>query len=139
VSHHQSCKSWGYAACNCTSWTVAAPIKTTNPLNGAHGHWIVRSKARKAQRDGIRLFLQAHYGKQPWRVTFPVEIMLVRVAPSNGLDDDSLPASMKSIRDGITDWLGLKDDRTPDIVWRYGQRRGARGVYHVEVTMRSAT
>ena len=117
-------------------WTISAPIKTTNPLNGAHGHWTVKAKERKAQRQNIRLVLQSAYPRQTYRVIFPVEIHLVRVAPSNGLDDDSLPASFKAVRDGITDWLGLDDDRTPDIRWTYDQRRGPRGAYSVEVTFR---
>ena len=29
--------------------TVLLPIKTTNPLNGTHGHWAGKAKARKAK------------------------------------------------------------------------------------------
>lgn len=117
-------------------WQLSVPIKTTNPLNGAWGHWTAKAKQRKLQRDGVRYALQAIYPKQAWKVKFPIEVLLVRVAPSNGLDDDSLPASLKSIRDGIADWLGLDDDRTPDVTWRYDQRRGKQREYAVEITMK---
>lgn len=58
---------------------------------------------------------------------------MTRVAPSNGLDCDSLPASCKGIRDQIAHWLGV-DDRDPRVKWAYEQRRGAWGV---EVFIRS--
>lgn len=109
-------------------------VKTTNPLNGSWGHWTAKSRARKAQRGGTVAALTTAHGSAVG-VVYPVEIHLVRVAPSNGLDDDALPASLKSIRDGVTDWLGLKDDRTPLIRWTYSQRRGKRGEYAVEVSI----
>lgn len=52
---------------------------------------------------------------------------MTRVAPSNGLDCDSLPASCKGIRDQIAQWLGV-DDRDKRVRWVYEQRRGAWGV-----------
>ena len=56
-------------------------------------------------------------------------------APSSGLDDDAIAPSMKSIRDGIADVLGLKTDRTPLITWRYAQQRSKPKVYQVHVTI----
>ena len=42
----------------------------------------------------------------------------------------------QAIRDGVTDWLGLSDDRaTPRLQWRYEQRRGPRGAYGVEILL----
>jgi hypothetical protein len=116
--------------------TFNVQTKTTNPLNGSWGHWRVKAKQRKDQRAAVR---NATAFLAPWAGSWPVEINLVRVAPSNGLDDDSLPASMKSIRDEITEWLGLDDDRTPKIKWTYDQRRAPRGHYWVEVTIREVT
>lgn len=117
-------------------YKASIPVKTTNPLNGSWGHWRGPSARRKKQRTAARTTLDAERIAQGWgQVEFPVEIHLVRVAPSNGLDDDALPASLKAIRDGITDWLGLKDDRTPDIRWTYDQRRGPQKHYAVEVTI----
>jgi hypothetical protein len=39
------------------------------------------------------------------------------------------------VRDQLTEWLGLDDDRTPMLKWSYDQRRGPRGAYAVEVTI----
>jgi hypothetical protein len=112
--------------------TIYVATKTTNPLNGSHQHWRVKAAQRKKQRAAV---IEAVADLEPWTGGFPVSITLVRVAPSNGLDDDSLPASMKAVRDQLTEWLGLDDDRTPLIKWRYDQRRGARGAYLVEATI----
>lgn len=111
---------------------ILIATKTTNPLNGSHQHWRVKAAQRKKQRAAV---IEAVEGLEPWSGGFPVSIELVRCAPSNGLDDDSLPASMKAIRDQLTEWLGLDDDRTPLIQWRYDQRRTPRGCYLVEATI----
>lgn len=111
---------------------IIIPVKTTNPLNGSWGHWRVKANQRKKQRSAV---INAVADLEPWTGGFPIGIHLVRVAPSNGLDDDSLPASMKAIRDQLTEWLGLDDDRTPLLKWSYDQRRGPRGAYAVEVTI----
>lgn len=113
--------------------TIYVLVKTTNPLNGSWGHWRGPAAKRKKQRQAVR---EAVADLPAWPSGFPVVITLTRVAPSNGLDDDSLPASMKAIRDEITEWLGLDDDRTPLIKWQYDQRRGQRGQYLVEVEIR---
>lgn len=114
---------------------VTLPIVTKNPLNGgmALSKWAVfaRTKERKEQRTiagiAVRAALQANWPG------LPVTITLTRVAPSSGLDDDNLRASMKSIRDGITDGFGLTNDRDPLLKWEYDQRRGPRKQYAVEV------
>lgn len=111
--------------------TVTLPLKTTNPLNGSWGRWQSRSFARRKQRNAAAAACRDQIGEP---LPLPLSITLVRVAPSSGLDDDALPASLKSVRDGVTDWLGLSDDRaTPSLRWNYGQRRGPRGAYSVEI------
>jgi hypothetical protein len=112
--------------------TIIIPVKTTNPLNGSWGPWYMNASKRKKQRQAV---IAATRDLEPWSGGFPVSVRLVRVAPSNGLDDDSLPASMKAVRDQLTEWLGLDDDRTPMLRWSYDQRRGPRGAYAVEVTI----
>lgn len=57
------------------------------------------------------------------RPALPCTVLLVRVAPSDGLDSDNLQGSLKACRDGVADWLGV-DDRDPRVAWRYDQRRG---------------
>ena len=68
------------------------------------------------------------------RVVLPCVVLVRRVAPSSGLDPhDSLPASLKSIVDGIADALGLASDRDARVRWTYDQRRGVPGEHAVEV------
>lgn len=113
-------------------------VKTTNVLNGSWGHWRGPAAKRKKQRQAT---IAAMNEQHPQRMTvpFPIEVLLRRVAPSNGLDDDALPASLKSIRDGLTDWMGLKNDRTPLIRWTYDQRRGKPREYLVEIEITQRT
>lgn len=59
-------------------------------------------------------------GKRP--PPLPCVVSLTRLSPSNGLDDDNLPGSMKGVRDQIAAWLGV-DDRSKLVTWRYDQRR----------------
>lgn len=116
-----------------STWSALVLVKTTNPLNGSWGHWRGPAAKRKKQRQAAVAALIERSRVEPYEVPFPVEIKLVRVAPSNGLDDDALPASLKAIRDGVTDWLGLEDDRTPLIRWTYDQYRGPQRYYAVEI------
>ena len=68
------------------------------------------------------------------RALLPCVVPVRRVAPSSGLDPhDSLPASLKSIVDGIADALGLASDRDERVRWTYAQRRGVPGEHAVEV------
>jgi hypothetical protein len=53
-----------------------------------------------------------------------VVVTLTRLAPSRGLDDDNLAASLKAVRDGVADALGLAEDRDPRVTWRYAQANG---------------
>ena len=56
------------------------------------------------------------------RPALPCVVLLVRVGPSNGLDDDNLRGAGKGVRDQIAAWLGV-DDRSPLVAWKYDQRR----------------
>jgi hypothetical protein len=58
-------------------------------------------------------------------------ILLTRVSAGT-LDTDGLAASLKSIRDGLADWLGVADN-DPRVTWSYAQRKGKRREYSVEV------
>jgi hypothetical protein len=53
------------------------------------------------------------------------------------LDGDNLQRALKAVRDGVADALGI-DDGDSRIEWQYGQRRGGKGEYAVEVTIQGA-
>ena len=107
-------------------------VRTPNPLNGiGAGSRIALSRQRKKQRGLAALVVG---GALHGRVALPCVVLVRRVAPSSGLDaHDSLPASLKSIVDGIADALGLASDRDARVRWTYDQRRGVPGEHAVEV------
>ena len=107
-------------------------VRTPNPLNGiGAGSRIALSRTRKKQRGLAAL---AVGGALRGRAVLPCVVHVRRVAPSSGLDPhDSLPASLKSIVDGIADALGLASDRDARVRWVYAQRRGVPGEHAVEI------
>lgn len=93
-------------------------------------HWAEKARRAKAQREAAGLMM-ASMGIHHGRPKPPLAITLTRIAPRT-LDSDNLARSMKAVRDGIADALGV-DDGDERITWVYGQRRGAPKTYAVEV------
>lgn len=87
-------------------------------------HPMARHRRVKAEKQMIAWAL---WRKQKPRL--PCTCVLTRVAPSNGLDDDNLSGSLKSVRDAIAEWLEI-DDGGESVRWLYNQRRGP---YAVEI------
>jgi hypothetical protein len=112
--------------------TLTIPLKTSNPLNGSHGHWAARARTRATQRQIAGLAFRSAMGR---RALLPCVVTLTRLAPSSGLDDDNLRASFKSVRDGIADALGI-DDRNPLVTWAYGQERAKSYGVRIEMAPR---
>jgi len=98
---------------------VSIPMRTGNGLND-RGHWRTVAKKVKAQRLAVGWsLLQLTKPKD-----FPLTVVLRRVAPSSGMDDDNLPGALKAVRDAVAAWLGV-DDRLRNVVrYVYDQRRG---------------
>jgi hypothetical protein len=115
------------------------PVKTTNPLNGSQGRTrgavLAKAAQRKKQRNAARLCgLAGIYNQRPELLRLPFRsaaLMLTRVSAGT-LDTDGLAASLKSIRDGLADCLGVADN-DPRVTWSYAQRKGKRREYSVEV------
>lgn len=113
-------------------------LRTRNPLNSGTGNTrlagILRSKERAAHR-GVAL-LSACAALRLHRVTgrevAPIQVSLTRVS-AGVMDDDGLAASMKGIRDGIADALGINDGDVANLSFRYLQRRGPRRHHEVDV------
>ncbi len=102
------------------------PIRTGRGLN-ERGHWATKARRVKAEREATQWAL---VGAQ--KPALPCVVLLTRVGPSNGLDDDQIPGSLKATRDQIAEWIGV-DDRHRDIVrYRYDQRRGSEWGVEVE-------
>lgn len=92
--------------------TVTLPLRTGLGLN-ARQHWAKRSKGAKAERESARLLMPQH--------PVPCTVLLTRVSPGT-LDDDNLRGSLKAVRDGIAERLGVVDN-SPLVRWEYAQQR----------------
>lgn len=122
------------------------PLQTGRGQNNRE-HWRVANKRKKAEAEAVRLAVAGCVMYAGERVRLvdvlramgrkPVEVTLVRVAPSSGLDDDNLRGALKGVRDAVALALGRDDDReSATLAWNYRQERGAWGVV-VEVSARA--
>lgn len=100
---------------------VHLPIRTVSAMN-TREHWGARSRRARQHRDLAHLSLARHAKGLSKRYPRMV-VTLCRVGIRQGLDGDNLQASLKAVRDGVADALGI-DDGSDRIEWRYAQRRG---------------
>jgi hypothetical protein len=108
------------------------PFHTVNELNGSHCHWRVVAKRRKSAR------LQTASIARAWSATppsAPLTVLMTRHSAGT-LDDDGLRAALKSVRDGIADWLGVDDKHTDRVSYGYAQEPCKRGFSWVTVEVR---
>ena len=110
---------------------VFVPGIVTNQLNGAQGwHWSRVAKERKEWRARTVTMVRSRRHEAPFVPTVPKRITFTAHVWSR-FDDDSLPATMKSVRDGLID-AGLihADGPTSGHVFEYKQivDRQRRGV-----------
>jgi hypothetical protein len=101
---------------------VVALMRTVPGMN-TREHFRVRIKRVKAEKAVV--LWELHQRPHP---PLPCTVLLTRVAPSNGLDDDNLAGALKSVRDAVADWLGVDDARRETVRYRYSQTRGPWGV-----------
>jgi hypothetical protein len=100
--------------------TLFVPGRPTNPLNGSHRHWSVRSKWASEWRHTTQLaWLEA--GRPtldgPARVTFTVYVGRL-------FDDDAVPAICKIVRDtAVRVLLNSDDGPSSGHEFRYRQER----------------
>lgn len=115
-------------------------VQLTNPLNGNKGgHWAGRAKKAKEQRTFAKIVTSSKiYGPDSTKIDLsgPLVITITRIS-SGTLDDDSLPASAKHIRDGVADALKVKDN-DPRITWRYAAEKAKRGTWGCRINITPA-
>lgn len=80
-------------------------------------HWAAKHRRAKKERSTVYLKLRAK-GSPP---ALPATVVMWRAAPRL-LDSDNAVSAMKSVRDGVADWLGI-DDRDDRVTWRVEQRK----------------
>lgn len=103
--------------------SVTIPIRTVSGMN-VREHWGKKARRVRSEREAACLIF-------PYGVKLPCVVTFTRIAPRE-LDGDNLQSSMKGIRDGVADKLGI-DDRDARVVWRYQQRYGKPKEYAVLV------
>ena len=102
---------------------IFVPIQTSRGLN-AREHHMARARRVKRERQAVAWALSVES-----RPALPCEVVLTRIAPSNGLDPgDNLNGALKAVRDQIAEWLGVDDKDESRVRYRYAQERGAWGV-----------
>lgn len=96
---------------------IVVPLRTKG--SNAREDWRVRHGRVKRERTAVAWLLTTAQ-----RPTIPCTVMLTRVAPSQGLDDDNLRAALKAARDQVADWLGVNDRYSTRVRYAYAQIRG---------------
>lgn len=83
-------------------------------------HHFARHKRVKREKETVGWELQRYAGKFR-KPPIPCSVLLTRLGPSPGLDDDNLVGSLKSTRDAIADWLGVNDRDRMTVRYLYSQ------------------
>lgn len=100
---------------------TSIPIRAVSLANQRE-HWGKRASRAKAHR------------RAAWLATpkrgLPLIVLLTRVGKRK-LDGDNLQGSLKSIRDGVADRLGV-DDANPMVRWEYAQEVGKEYAVRIE-------
>lgn len=107
-------------------------LLTENRLRAMHP--IQRGRHVKAQRETVRLWWGVEVGITP---VLPVIVTQTRIG--RRMDPhDSLPAAFKHVTDEITLLLGLRNDDTPLVTWKFDQRplRGGPSAIIIRVESR---
>lgn len=125
------------SARGCRDAVVTLPLKTVSEAN-SRSHYMAKAKRVRAQRGASKWACGPTLSE--YRVGLAkgyisrVAVLLERIAPSSGLDDDNLRSSLKAVRDGVADALEI-DDRDQRVQWTYGQERGKPREYAVRITV----
>jgi hypothetical protein len=114
---------------------VTLPLKIESTANKRE-HWSRRASRAKAHRSAGYYALREQDCMPLFRRdTPPMTVTLTRIAPRE-LDSDNLAISFKSVRDGIADWLGVKDN-DKRITWVYAQEKGAPKHYAARIEVKA--
>lgn len=117
--------------CEPTEFTVPIELWTENKLRAMNPHQ--RGRHVKAQCAVVC---------QAWNLTFrgltptlPVEVLMTRYGRHMDAHD-SLAAAFKHVTDEVTRLLGLRNDDTKEVVWKFDQR--PRGSEAMKISIRIA-
>lgn len=96
-----------------------------------------RVRIAKEERQNMRIEIENAKRRSPLSlIEPPYEIILIRIAPGKGFDEDNLQGAFKHIVDGIADGLGYDDDSHPDLHWEYKQIKCKRGREAIDIIIK---
>lgn len=99
---------------------ITIPLRTGRGGNDRM-HWRAALRQKNGEKQATAWAIAQ---AKPEKPQLPCRVLLTRVAPGNGLDDDQVPAALKYVRDEVARWIGV-DDKHRDIVrYEYAQQRG---------------
>ena len=101
---------------------ITVPLRTSRGQND-RDHFHARAKRVRGEHEMVTWHLVKH-ARQYGKPTIPCSVLLTRMAPSNGLDDDNLVGALKGARDAIAQFLGVDDKDRNTVRYRYAQKRG---------------
>lgn len=104
---------------------IEVPIKTAPGLN-AREHWQQRARRTRREREATAWVLRSAARPQ-----IPCTVLLTRMGPSPGMDDDNLAGALKAVRDEVAGWLGV-NDRSVQVRYRYAQQRAPKWAVRIE-------
>jgi hypothetical protein len=105
------------------------PVHVKNRANGGHGksHWPVTRERKKIRESSARSVIDR-------KLPLPVVVKLIRYGAGT-MDEDGLLNSLKSVRDGVADAYGIKDN-DPRISFEYDQQPAPQHCHGVRVEFR---
>jgi hypothetical protein len=110
-------------------------VRTPNPLNGSgYGSRFALSGMRRQHRGDAAMQTRRALmlAKLSARDVIPATVTMRRLSTGRLDPHDALPASLKSVVDGVADALGV-DDGGPFVTWRFENKKCARGHFGVEI------
>jgi hypothetical protein len=107
---------------------VTIILRTVSGMNAREHFGARATRVRRERAATARALREAHCE----RPMLPCSVLLTRVAPSHGLDDDNLVSALKGVRDEISQWLGINDRDSFTVRFRYAQQRGHAHMVFVE-------
>ena len=114
--------------------SIGIPVRIESSLN-LREFWRTRANRNTSHRKEVYFGLRQACPKfNP--ALLPCVVTLTRIAPRE-LDDDNLAGGFKSVRDGVADWLAIKDN-DKRVEWQYAQRKGAPRHYSAMIEIAPA-
>ncbi len=114
-------------------------IELTLELNGYYlissantpEHYMVKAIRAKNQRQGI--FKTLKLCPIEIKPSLPAQITFYRISCKTLDQDDNLRHAFKNVKDGVSDWFGIRDDSDTRLMWKYEQEIGPRGFHAIRI------